>query len=100
MLAYWASYIAYDAAHLDLETYSPNAAANNPALADIANVEQLALLFRRCEANTTKAIGKAATEAGALAVEASAEAFRLAAQAVSHAVSNLRAAKLLDSGDW
>ena len=100
MLAYRASYVAYDVAHLDIESYRPDATKTNPLLQDIDSIEIVAKLFREWEKNTAKMINRAETEAGAVAIESAAEALRRAGDAADHAVVNLRVARLLDGSDW
>ncbi len=100
MLAYRASYIAYEMAHIDIDSYSADATKKNPILKDIDGIVRVANQFRNWESGTAKLISIAETEAGALAVERAAEALGRAAEAADHAVSNLRAAKLLDSERW
>lgn len=100
ILAYRASYIAYEMAHIDIDSYSSDATKTNPLLKDIDGIARVANQFRNWEKSTAKLINIATTEAGALAVESAAEALRRAADAAEHAVSNLRAARLLDDEGW
>ena len=87
------SKVAYGVAYLDIESYSPDATENNPLLKHIGGIEKVANLFRTWERETGKLISRAETEAGALAIEWTVDA-------ADHAISNLRVAKLLDSGNW
>lgn len=100
LLAFRGSYIAYEMSSIDIDSYSSDATKTNPILKDIDGIMRVANQFRKWEKDTAKMIGIAATEAGALAVESAAEALRRAADAAEHAVSNLRAAKLLGDGNW
>lgn len=99
MLSYRASYVTYDIARLDIESYSSDATKSNPILRDIDGIYTVAKLFREWEKNTAKMIDRADTEAGALAVESATEALRKAAEAADHAAVNLRAARLLGRCD-
>lgn len=96
MMAYRASYEAYDMAYLDMETYYTNAPETNPLLRDVEGLARVVLLLRARRQNAISAYGRAETSDGVVAQEAAVEALGRAADALDHAVANLRAARLLE----